>query len=52
MPRKCFSAAEIVNELRKAEVSIAQGQGVAQVCKQRLGLLTKPTTVVPRSTAR
>ncbi len=34
MPRKRFSAAEIVNKLREAEVLIAQGQSVAQVCKQ------------------
>ncbi len=34
MPRKRFSAAEVVNKLREAEVLIAQGQSVAQVCKQ------------------
>ncbi len=34
MPRKRFSAAEIVNKLREAEVLIAQDQSVAQVCKQ------------------
>ncbi len=34
MPRKRFSAAEIVNKLREAEVLIAQDQSVAQACKQ------------------
>ncbi len=34
MPRKRFSAAEGANRLREAEVLIAQGQSVAQVCKQ------------------
>jgi len=34
MPRKRFSAAEIVNKLREAEVLIAQDRSVAQVCKQ------------------
>ncbi len=34
MPRKRFSAAEIVNKLREAEVLIAQDHSVAQVCKQ------------------
>ncbi len=34
MPRRRFSAAEIVNKLREAEVLIAQDQSVAQVCKQ------------------
>ena len=32
--RKRFSAAEIVNKLREAEVLIAQDHSVAQVCKQ------------------
>ncbi len=34
MPRKRYSAAEIVNKLREAEVLIAQDHSVAQVCKQ------------------
>ena len=34
MPRRRFSAAEIVNKLREAEVLIAQEHSVAQVCKQ------------------
>ncbi len=34
MPSKRYSAAEIVNKLREAEVLISQGQGVSQVCKQ------------------
>ena len=34
MPSKRYSAAEIVNKLREAEVLISQGQGVTQVCKQ------------------
>ncbi len=37
MPGKRFSAAEIVNKLREAEVLIAQNQSVAQVCK-RIGV--------------
>lgn len=34
MSRKRFSAEEIVNKLRHADVLIAQGQTVAQVCKE------------------
>ena len=34
MPSKRYSAAEIVNKLREAEVLISQGQAVSQVCKQ------------------
>jgi len=34
MPKKRFSAAEIVNKLREAEVLISQDQSVAQACKQ------------------
>ncbi len=34
MSRKRFSAEEIVNKLRQADVLISQGQTVAQVCKQ------------------
>ena len=34
MPRKRYSASEIVNKLREAEVLIAQDHSVAQVCKQ------------------
>ena len=34
MKRKRFKAEEIVNRLREAEVLIAQGQTVAQACKQ------------------
>jgi transposase-like protein len=34
MPSKRYSAAEIVNKLREAEVLISQGQSVSQVCKQ------------------
>ncbi len=34
MPRKRFSAEEIVNKLREAEVLISQGQTIAQACKQ------------------
>ncbi len=37
MPSKRYSAAEIVNKLREAEVLIPQGQGVSQVCK-RIGV--------------
>jgi hypothetical protein len=37
MPSKRYSAAEIVNKLREAEVLISQGQGVSQVCK-RIGV--------------
>ncbi len=34
MSRKRFSAEEIVNKLRRADVLISQGQTVTQVCKQ------------------
>jgi transposase-like protein len=34
MARKRFSAEQIVNKLREAEVLIAQGQIVKQVCRQ------------------
>lgn len=34
MGRKRFSAEEIVNRLRQADVLISQGQTVSQVCKQ------------------
>ena len=34
MSRKRFSAEEIVNKLRQADVLISQGQTVSQVCKQ------------------
>ena len=37
MPSKRYSAAQIVNKLREAEVVISQGQGVSQVCK-RIGV--------------
>jgi transposase-like protein len=34
MPRKRYSPEEIVNKLRQAEVELAKGRTVAQVCKQ------------------
>ena len=34
MSRKRFSAEEIVNRLRQADVLISQGQTVSQACKQ------------------
>ena len=34
MPRKRFSAEEIVNKLGEADVLISQGQTIAQACKQ------------------
>ncbi len=34
MPRKRFSAEQIVNKLRQAEVELAKGQTIAQACKQ------------------
>ncbi len=34
MSRKPFSAEEIVNKLRQADVLISQGHTIAQVCKQ------------------
>jgi transposase-like protein len=33
MPRKRFAAEEIINKLREAEVRLARGETVAQVCK-------------------
>jgi putative transposase len=37
MPRKRFSAEEIINKLREAEVELAKGRTIAQVC-QRIGI--------------
>jgi transposase-like protein len=34
MPKRRFSAEQIVSKLREAEVLIGQGQSVAQACKQ------------------
>ncbi len=34
MPRKRYSAEEIVNKLRQAEVELAKGQTIAHACKQ------------------
>ena len=34
MPRKRFTAEQIVNKLREADVLISQGRTVAQACKQ------------------
>ena len=34
MPRKRFTAEQIVNKLREADVLIAQGRLIAQACKQ------------------
>ena len=34
MPRKRFKAEEIINKLRETEVRLAQGETVAQTCKQ------------------
>lgn len=34
MTRKRYSAEEIVNKLREADVLIAKGQSIAQACKQ------------------
>lgn len=34
MSRKRYSAEEIVNKLREADVLIAKGQSIAQACKQ------------------
>ena len=34
MPRKRFSAEEIVNKLREADVLLSKGQTVALVCKR------------------
>lgn len=36
MPRKRFSSEEIVAKLREADVLLAQGHSVAEVCKQLL----------------
>ena len=33
MTRKRFSAEQIVNKLRQAEVLLSQGQSIAQVCR-------------------
>ena len=34
MPGKRFAAEQIINKLREAEVRLAKGETVAQVCKQ------------------
>ena len=34
MPRKRFTAEEIINKLRETEVRLPEGETVAQVCKQ------------------
>jgi putative transposase len=34
MPRKRFAAEEIITKLREADVLLAQGRPVAEVCKQ------------------
>ena len=34
MPRKRFSAEQIVNKLREADVLLSKGQTIAQACKQ------------------
>jgi len=34
MPRKRFTAEQIIQNLREAEVLLAQGQTIAQVCKK------------------
>ena len=34
MPRKRFAAEGSINKLREAEVRLAKGETVAQVCKQ------------------
>ena len=34
MPRKRFKAEQIIQHLREAEVLLAQGQTIAQVCKK------------------
>jgi len=34
MPRKRFTAEQIIQHLREAEVLLAQGQTIAQVCKK------------------
>jgi transposase-like protein len=34
MPRKRFKAEQIIQNLREAEVLLAQGQTIAQVCKK------------------
>ena len=49
MSRKRFSAEQIVNKLREAEVLIAQGQAVSHVCKQ-IGVTDRRTTGGGRST--
>ena len=37
MPRKRYSAEQIIKKLREAEIGLAQGQTAAQVCK-KLGI--------------
>lgn len=34
MPRKRFTAEQIITKLREAEVFLSQGQAIAEVCRQ------------------
>ena len=42
MPRTRFKAEQIIQNLREAEVLLAQGQTIAQVCKPRRSAKVQP----------
>ena len=50
MSRKRFTAESIIIKLREAEVGLAPGQRVGQVCRQDRGERARPTTGGGRST--
>ena len=41
MPKKRYSAEEIIHKLREADVLLSQGKSVSQVCKQ-IGVSDQP----------
>ncbi len=49
MPRKRYTSEQIISKLREAEVELARGKKVPQVCRQ-LGSRSRPTTVGAKST--
>ena len=50
MARKRYSAEQIINHLREAEILLAKGKTVAQVCRQ-LEVTENTSTAGRRSTA-
>ncbi len=50
MGRQRHTAEEIINKLREAEVGLAKGLAVPEVCR-KLGVASRPTTAGGRSMA-